>query len=247
MGKVVSILGVLLIMGSGGVYAQDTQSENQIYVVYLLTVENDHVQEFEDAWEQHNQQFHQESPVYAFYHESGPYSGSYQGVEGPMTWTGHENIEYTDAHGKDWLDNVHPLLAGNIQVEWWNRMGKYAQNESESPSEKSIVTLYHIKMGEMARFTRMLDDWYEANMEQGHDGRYNVYQRELYGQDQIAIVSSLDTGLAELDDSGDFRQRYIDTHGEGTWQLFLDDYELSVSKSEVILRNRLSEISTQQN
>jgi len=63
----------------------------------------------------------------------------------------------------------------------------------------------------------------------------------------IAIVSSLENGLAELDKSNDLRQRYIDTHGAGSWQLFLDDYELSVSKSEVAVRNRLADISTQQN
>jgi hypothetical protein len=246
MRKVVSILGVLLVFGVLGVSAQDTSSEKQIYVVYHLTAENDNIQAFEQAWEEHNQKFHQESPVYAFYMESGPYSGTYQGVEGPMTWTEHQNVEYTDAHGKDWLDNVQPLLVSPIKVEWWSHMGKYAQNESDSPTDRSVVTVYHIKSGEMARFTRMLDDWYEANTEQGHDGRYNVYQRQLHGQGQLAIVSSLDTGLAELDESSEFKKRYIDTHGEGSWQLFLDDFELSVSKSKVSLRNRLTEISTQQ-
>lgn len=247
MRKVISIVGVIFIFGAMSVFAQDTASENQIYVVYRLTAENDNIQEFEQAWKEHNQNFHQESPVYAFYNESGPYSGTYQGVEGPMTWTEHENVEYTDAHGKDWLDNVQPLLVGTIDVEWWKHMSKYAQNESDTPTEISIVTVYHIKSGEMARFTRMLDDWYEANTEQGYDGRYNVYQRQLHGQSQVAIVSSLDKGLAELDESSELRQRYIATHGEGTWQLFLDDYELSVSMSQVGLRNRLTDISTQQN
>ncbi|MCW9706545.1 hypothetical protein [Fodinibius salsisoli] len=247
MKRIISFVGVVFIFGALGVTAQDTSDENQIYVLYRLTAENDKVQEFEQAWEDHNQKFHQESPVYAFYMESGPYSGTYQGVEGPMTWTEHENVEYTDAHGKDWLDNVQPLLVGTIDVEWWKHMNKYAQNESDTPTEMSIVTVYHIKSGEMARFTRMLDDWYEANTEQGFDGRYNVYQRQLHGQGQVAIVSSLDTGLAELDESSELRQRFITTHGEGTWQLFLDDYELSVSMSKVGLRNRLTDISTQQN
>ncbi|MGK7370577.1 MAG: hypothetical protein ACNS64_10205, partial [Candidatus Halalkalibacterium sp. M3_1C_030] len=214
---------------------------------YRLTTENDKVRQFETAWTSHNQKFHQDSPVYAFYLESGPNSGTYQGVEGPMTWTGHENVEYTDAHGKDWLDNVNPLLVGPMHVEWWSHMSKYAQNVSEEPVETSIVTVYHIKNGETTRFMRLLDDWLEANNEQGHDGRYNVYQRQLHGQPQIAIVSSLDRGLAELDETNDLRQRYIDTHGEGMWQLFMDDYELSVSKSEVSVRSRLADVSTQQN
>nr|NIT59425.1 hypothetical protein [Fodinibius sp.]NIV14185.1 hypothetical protein [Fodinibius sp.]NIY28008.1 hypothetical protein [Fodinibius sp.] len=77
--------------------------------------------------------------------------------------------------------------------------------------------------------------------------RYNVYQRQLHGQNHIAIISSLDRGLAELDDDNEFQKRYVETHGEGTWQLFLDDFDLSVSKSEVLLRSRLADISTQQN
>lgn len=246
MVKLFSILGIVLVFGALDVSAQDTSDENQIYVVYRLTADNDSILEFEQAWQEHNQNFHQESPVYAFYHESGPYSGTYQGVEGPMTWTEHENVEYTDAHGKDWLNNVQPLLIEPIIVEWWKHMSKYAQNESETPTEKSIVTVYHIKPGENARFMRMLDDWYEANTEQGFDGRYNVYQRQLHGQDQIAIVSSLDGGLAELDETNDLVKRFNATHGEGTWQLFLDDYEKSVSMSQVVLRSRLADISTQQ-
>jgi len=247
MSKFVSILGVLCLLGAVTVFGQEMDNENEIYVLYRLTAENNNINQFETAWKEHNQKFHQDSPVYAFYLESGPNGGTYQGVEGPMTWTGHENVEYTDAHGKDWLDNVNPLLVGPMHVEWWSHMSKYAQNQSEEPTEKDIVTLYHVKTGETARFMRMLDDWQEANSEQGHDGRYNVYQRQLHGETMMAIVSSLDRGLAELDDSDDFRQRYIDTHGAGSWQLFLDDYELSVSKSEVALRNRLADISTQQN
>lgn len=247
MGKLVSMLGVLLLLSAMTVIAQQSNSENEIYVLYRLSAENDNIRQFETAWTEHNQKFHQDSPVYAFYLESGPNSGTYQGVEGPMTWTGHQNVEYTDAHGMDWLDNVNPMLVGPIHVEWWKHMSKYAQNETDEPIESSIVTVYHIKDGEMARFTRMLDDWQEANTEQGSDGRYNVYQRQLHGTAQMAIVSSLDMGLAELDKSDDFRERYIDTHGEGRWQLFLDDYELSVSKSEVSLRTHRTDISTQQN
>ena len=247
MSKVLSMLGVVFLFAAVSVSAQDTQQENEIYVVYRLNVENDNIMAFEEAWKQHNQEFHQESPVYAFYFESGPYSGTYSGVEGPMTWTGHENVEYTDAHGKDWLENVQPFLVDPIQVEWWRQMSNYAQNQSDQPTETSIVTAYHINDGEMTRFMRILDDWMEANTEQNHDGRYNVYQRQLHGKGVIAIVSSLENGLAELDESNDFRQRYIDTHGEDRWQLFLDDYELSVYKSQVSVRNRLMDISTQQN
>ena len=247
MGKFVSMLGVLCLLGAMTVFGQEMDNENEIYVLYRLTAENDNIRQFETAWTNHNQKFHQDSPVYAFYMESGPNSGTYQGVEGPMTWTGHENVEYTDAHGKDWLDNVNPLLVGPMHVEWWGHMSKYAQNQAEEPNEKSIVTTYHIKNGETARFMRMLDDWLEANKEQGHDGRYNVYQRQLHGETIIGIVSSLDRGLAELDSANDLRQRYIDKHGEGSWQLFLDDYELSVSKSQVSVRSRLADVSTQQN
>lgn len=247
MGKLASMLGVLFLFSAVTVIAQQSNSENEIYVLYRLSPENADISQFETAWTEHNQKFHQDSPVYAFFLESGPNSGTYQGVEGPMTWTGHQNVEYTDAHGKDWLDNVNPMLVGPMHVEWWKHMSKYAQNETEEPIETSIVTVYHIRDGETTRFMRMLDDWLEANNKQAHDGRYNVYQRQLHGAAQIAIVSSLDRGLAELDDSDEFRQRYIDTHGDGMWQLFLDDYELSVSKSEVSVRTRLADVSTQQN
>ena len=248
MSKIITtIVGVILLFCTNVVTAQDMEDEKQIFVVYNMIPENDNINQFEDAWMEHNQKFHQESPVYAFFFESGPYSGTYQGVEGPQTWTGHENVEYTDAHGKDWLDNVHPLLDGPLRVEWWSHMSKYEQNPSEQLNETAIITTYHVKSGEMARFKRMLDDWYEANTEQGYDGRYNVYQRQLHGENQIAIISSLDSGLAELDDDNLFQKRYLETHGEGTWQLFLDDLDLSISKSEVSLRSMLGDISTQQN
>lgn len=248
MSKIItSILGVVLLFCTTLVTAQDMEDEKQIFVVYSMTPENDNISQFETAWMKHNQNFHQESPVNAYYFESGPYGGSYQGVEGPLTWTGHENVEYTDAHGKDWLDNVQPLLVGPIEVGWWSHISKYQQNLSDEPNETAMITIYHIKNGEMDRFQRMLSDWYEANTEQDHDGRYNVYQRQLHGENQIAIISSLDRGLAELDDDNELQKRYLETHGDGSWQLFLDDFDLSVSKSEVSLRSRLADISTQQN
>lgn len=57
----------------------------------------------------------------------------------------------------------------------------------------------------------------------------------------------MDRGLAELDDDNELKKRYEEIHGQGSWQLFLDDFDLSVSKSEVSLRSRLADISTQQN
>ncbi|NIT61749.1 MAG: hypothetical protein GWN00_37780, partial [Aliifodinibius sp.] len=155
MGKLItSIMGVILLFCTAVVVAQDMEEEKQIFVVYSMIPENDNISQFENAWKEHNQTFHQDSPVYAFYIESGPSGGTYQGVEGPQTWTGHENVEYTDAHGKDWLDNVQPLLVGPIEVAWWSHMNKYEQNPSDEPIETAIVTIYHVKNGEMARFKR---------------------------------------------------------------------------------------------
>ena len=249
MKQLTSILGVLFLFASvlPVAIAQESQDENRVFVVYFLTPKNDKISAFEKAWKSHNAQFHKDSPVYAFYVETGPYGGSYEGVEGPNTWTEHENYEYSDAHGKDWLNNVQPLLDGKISVQWWKHMPKYDQNTGGDPTEKSIVSVYHVKNGQGARFMRLLDNWHEANTEQNYDGRYSVYQRQLHGSNQIAIVGSLEKGLAEYDDTNEFKKRYTDTHGESAWQLFLDDYELSVHKSTVTLRNRLTNISTPQN
>jgi len=77
-----------------------------------------------------------------------------------------------------------------------------------------MVTACYIKNGEMSRFMRLLDEWLETNNEYDRGGRFNVYTRQLHGMGIVAIVSSLKNGLAEFDESNEFRQYFIDTHGE---------------------------------
>lgn len=246
MKQLTYVLGICLLFISATATAQEQEDKNEIFVVYNMKPMNDEITQFESAWKEHNEMYHEDSPVFAFYLETGPVGGHYQGVEGPKTWTGHENFEYTDAHGQHWVEQVMPLIDGTVTLEYWKRMKDYTHNPSDSPVTTSIVNLYTIEEGQYNRFIRVLKDWHKANTEQNYDGRYNVYERQLHGTTEIAIVGSLDNGLAEFDEPSNLKKRFTETHSEMMWELFIDDVRKSVKNSDVVLRVALPDISTPQ-
>lgn len=230
------LLTTLLFVSSFGIYAQESESqENAIYFVQRLQPHNDQIEAFEDAVQEHNQKFHSEEGVSVFYEISGEYHGHYQFVMAPYTWTEWENRETSDAHDNHWRNTVMPLVKHAVEPSAWKLLPKYQLNPVES--RLSIITILTIKQGKNDRFMRTLEEWHEANKEaENYDGSYTVFSRQLSGENQVAIVSSLENGWAELDEESNLRNRFEEEHGKAAWDLWTEDATEAIKSEDVITR-----------
>lgn len=230
------LLAPIFLITSFGIFAQESESqENEIFFVQWLQPHHDQIQAFENTIKEHNERFHSEDGVLVFYEITGKYHGHYELVTGPYTWTEWENRETSEAHDNHWINTVMPLVKHAAEPTAWKRLPKYELNPIES--QKSLITILTIKEGENDRFIRTLDEWHEANKEaEDFDGSYNVYSRQVSGENQIAIVSSLENGWAELDEENNFRQRFEDKHGKSAWDLWIDDVSDVLKSDDVASR-----------
>lgn len=237
------LLAIMLFVSSFGVYAQESESQdNEIFFVQRLQPHNDQIEAFEKAVQEHNNKFHSEEGVSVFYEISGEYHGHYQFVMAPYTWTEWENRETSEAHDKHWRNTIMPLVKHSVEPSAWQRLPKYELNPVDS--QKSIITILTIKQGENARFMRALEKWHEANKEaENYDGSYNVFSRQLSGENQVAIVSSLEDGWAELDEENNFRDRFEEEHGKTAWDLWSEDATDAIKSEDVITRVFMPELS----
>ncbi|MDZ7694288.1 MAG: hypothetical protein U5K69_24735 [Balneolaceae bacterium] len=112
-------------------------------------------------------------------------------------------------------------------------------------SQKSLITILTIKEGENNRFMRALDEWHEANKEaEDFNGSYNVYSRQVSGENQVAIISSLENGWAELDEENNFRKRFEEKHGKSAWDLWIEDVSDAMKSEDVVSRGYLPDLSS---
>lgn len=238
-------VGLLCFVLSGLVFGQEGEmQENEIYFVSWYKPHNDQISAFQDAVKNHNETYHSEDGVTVYYSVTGQYAGYYQFVQGPYTWTDWENRQMSEEHDNDWINNVMPLVEHRPEPSAWKRMPDYTYNPLDELTEKSAVFVITVKPGENARFMRILKEWHEANKAGNYDGTYNIYVRQFGGENQIAIVESLENGWAEFDDENNFRSRYEEHHGKMSWDLFVDDADLSIAEEDVVFRIMLGDLSS---
>lgn len=237
------LLVSILFISSLGAFAQESEStENEIYFVQWLQPHNDQIEAFRNALKEHNQKFHSEEGISVFYEINGKYHGHYELALGPYTWTEWENRETSEAHDNHWVNTVMPLVKHQAEPAAWKRLPKYEMNPIES--QKSLITILTIKQGENDRFMRALEEWHEANKAaEDFDGSYDVYSRQVSGENQVAIISDMENGWAELDEENNFRKRFEEEHGKSAWDLWIDDVSDAIKSEEVVARVLVPELS----
>lgn len=240
------VIGIILFFLASTAMAQEEQKE-EIFLGVFLKPKLDKISAFEAALKEHNNKFHQDFPVFVAFNQTGELAGYYGNFIGPYSWAEWEDRQTTEAHDTHWIDEVLPLVEDITEASYWERRPKFETNPLENPSDKSIVTIITVKDDQGNRFRSILERWNKANQESDEfDGSYNVYFRWFDNPEQVAIVGSLENGLAEFgEDNGSPEERFEEVHGEGSWDLWQDDVDLSVKSVDEVLRIHRPDLSTE--
>ncbi len=152
-----------------------------------------------------------------------------------------------DAHNEDWVTNIIPLTEDISHNGYWRLIGELSYAPEGVNFEKYRVRSISIKRGERYRFDKMM-----ANIRQVYEKkRFNtphlIFDRRMAssdGRDVDVLFGYNDWSELERPSFGD---EYDEVHGEGSWQLFLEELEECVEKTNDELWQRVEAASADVN
>ena len=222
---------LLILLLSFSSWAQDApyaQWQN-----YIVTPKYDQMQAFGEALHEHHKKYHQESPhtVGVWRIMSGPNVGKWVVSSGPHTFTDLDAEGPGEGHGAHWRNVVLPTVAKIEDGGTWRMLNDYSYIPEGMQITKARAVVHDVD-GDMS-------DSYFAAMkklaqvtEQSHSTRARILLRRVGfhddGQDYVVFLGY--NNWAEMDTN--FRSAYEETHGEGSWDLFLEQVEAITSSYE---------------
>jgi len=211
------------------------QTDYVQWLVISLTPKLSEISQFEAGLTAHNKKFHTEDPYKAYVYSvnTGPGSGSYMWVMGPITWTQTEARPTVADHDTDWNENVLAHCESVGEVGYW-RLDKDC---SFGPEGASGYT--HSRMrwtttypGQGDRYAEQMKKIAEVYKAKNYNAAFNVYWH--YGLTAGPnVVSSMDfEKLSFLDEDINFVKDYESVHGDGSWSDFMEEINLSVDRAK---------------
>jgi len=234
MKKVLTLMIASLCFVFFGFSQEKTENDYKMYQMIYLKPKTDKLKELGDAMKAHNKTFHNEKPYTAhiWMAGSGPHTGEWVWVMGPLTYTDLDSRPDTKEHLEDWRDNIMPHLKGVSEGEYWKYDEKVSHSPEGSFSGKEIWTMYDIKPFEGYRFTALLEKVAEVYKTKEYPNYFQVYRSQFSsnsGRD-VAIAFGF-KNWAFFDEEDSFWDDYQEVHGEGSKWKFFEEYREIVESS----------------
>ncbi len=190
---------------------------------------------FEKGLAAHNKKFHNADPfkVGVFRVESGPGSGEYVLVMGPVTFSQIEGHPSGTEHDGDWQKNVLPYVESISESNYW-RVDKDItyRPEGSATYNKSRLRFFTLNPGQSDRFKaaiQMIADVYKAKK---YNATYTVYWK--YGASQGPHVAT-EIGMNSwswFDQPNTIQKDFEEVHGAGSWQKFMDELDIAIDRTK---------------
>jgi hypothetical protein len=233
-----AILGTLGVLGIVATLpASLSGQEYTQYEVQFMTPSPDALGDLNEAMAAHNQEYHSGGPYHAnvWYVVNGPRTAQLVWVMGPLTFGQLDGRPSVGGHDDDWQENVVPHLEPEVDVSYWrqNDGASYVTDQELHPILR--IRAYRIapgRMGDFMQSRRMIKEVAEAK---GWSRSSVVMQprfRPQTGPD-VVVITPFDT-WGDLDaGSGfqSFRTDFIDVHGQGAWQAWIDGNRTNIEDS----------------
>lgn len=236
-----SILGLLAAPAllSGQDYTQ--------YEVQYMTPKTGEIGELNEAMAAHNQEYHSGSGPYhanVWYVVNGPRTGQLTWIMGPATFAQLDSRPAAGGHDDDWQDNVVPHLEPEGDVSYWRRVDdvSYMADDAQHPILR--IRGFKVARGRMADFMdqrRQVKEVAEAKNMPRSEVVFVPRFRPETGPD-VVVVMPFDT-WADLDEGTGFRAAFIDVHGQGAWQRWIDRNQAIIEDSWDEYRQLMPELS----
>ncbi len=244
---------------SAAIYA-DSQGKT-LYTVNFVKPKSGMRSAFEASWKTHLAKYHKTEDKRNVYEiTSGPRSGTYLIVEGPIAYADMDVDRPTDKeHGLDLEKNFSPKLDDNSTEATYRRDDTASFNPNVD-AEKFFVQVTHIKFGMQNETLResKRSSLITAKINPKSPFSSNVYVQIMSGSDPVMVsVRNLKDGYKELENNyygpnplanqpNAFKDAYIKDYGQDAWdarQKLLDN-NANIASREVYLMKLRKDLSS---
>lgn len=208
---------------------------------------------FENSWKTHLSKFHTTDKRNVYEIMSGANLGTYMIVEGPFS-NADLDVEKLNGkeHGLDLEKNYFPFLEDH-RMNATYRWDDTASYNSKVTADKFLVTVTHVKFGQMTGTMRELkrSSLIQAKLPKPSPFSINTYFQQWSGSDPVYVsVRNLKDGFKELENNyygpnpnppNAFKDAYIKDYGQADWDArskLLDDNANVASREVYIMRLR---------
>jgi hypothetical protein len=212
--------------------AQDDEPEYIMYRNIKLTPKKDKIADFMKAVSDHNKKYHSGAqPFYAnvWMPISGPDMGSIIYSIGPLTYADMDNRKLGEGHDEDWQKAL--ALCEDISDQGFWRLNPETSTPSGPQYGKLRIRMITVAAGEGYRFQAVMKKIAEVYAKKEYDRSHWIFNRRGASNDggDVAVVFGYNN-WAEMDLN--FSKDYEEVHGEGSWDLFLEEIEEAVEGVE---------------
>ncbi len=188
--------------------------------------------EFEKAFISHAQKYHVGNWKWRVFEvQSGPDASGFMVVEGPLSWDEFDTRGNLGAeHTADWAKNVMPYTADRGTSSYAEFNEELSTVGITDYSEKIIINHILPLPGKI----RNVLDMGKKMKKAWADGKQSVavYEARNSGAPEVLVVTRLKAGLKELGEGyrKPFPERYAAANGEGSCNMFEEEFAKSVEK-----------------
>jgi hypothetical protein len=199
----------------------------------------DKILEFEKALAAHAQKYHKGDWAWRVSEiQSGPDFGGYNIVEGPTNWDALDTRgNLGTEHNNDWNKTVAIYLTDRGSSSYSVYQDSLSTIALKEFTEKITITHIFPKPGMVNGVIELIKKLRKVAMESGES--VAVYSAVVSGPPQFTVVGRLKAGLKELAEGyrKPMSERYNMSHGQGSWDYYLQDYSKYVESrwSELLL------------
>ncbi|HLF62782.1 MAG TPA: hypothetical protein VI603_03480 [Saprospiraceae bacterium] len=231
MRKPMVLIGLFALVISG----LRAQTDYVQWVVVDLTPKADKIGMFEAGLAAHNKKYHTADPykAYVWAVNTGPGSGSYTWVMGPISFAQMDARPVNAEHDTDWNNNVvaHCESVAEISYWRWDEELSYAPEGAQNFT-KSRIRFSTILPGEGDRYEEQVKKIVEVYKQKKYPAAYNVYWRYGASEGPHAAIGMDFANWAYLDTPNTFVEDFESIHGDGSWQRFLEELDLCIDRSK---------------
>lgn len=210
------------------------QTEYKQWETHRFKVKMGHAEDFEKGLAAHNKKFHNAAPYKTgiFEIRTGPNSGDYELVMGPMTFTQMEGRPSGKEHDADWakvLEHAEPVG----ETVYWRADKDILYAPAGSEAFNTMRWRYNtLKPDQRDRYKKLLEQ-VEAVFETKKLGAgFTAYWKYGASQGPHVCTELSMPGLKYLDRPDTWIKDFEEVHGEGSYDLFIEDMDKCVDRSK---------------
>ena len=203
------------------------QDDYTMYKVVYMKPDYTKLKELGKAVTDHNKKYHNEAPNagHIWIVNSGPHTGEWLYVLGPTTFSAMDNVELGEDHLDHWISDVLPNVKDLTEGSFWRQHDDLTYEGTTGFTGKEVLTFFKVKNFEEYRFKAIVKKVKKVYEEKAYPNFFQFYTSEFArkcGYD-FMIAGGFEN-WAFFDNKPNFKADYEDVHGEGSFNLLLEEY-----------------------